>query len=359
MPEAAARAPRDLSPDFSAALLGWWQPGARAVAWRTGPAHAPDPYRVWLSEVMAQQTTVAAAGPRFLRFVRRWPTLAALAAADEAEVLAEWAGLGYYARARNLVRAARLAAAAGGLPRDESGLRALPGMGDYTAAAVAAIAHGAPVLPVDANVARVGARLLARDLPRAALRAALEPLVPAADPGGFAQALMDLGATLCTVRAPRCGACPVRAWCAAAATGAPERWPTPRPRVPKPLRQGVAWWLEHDGHVLLVRRPARGLLGGMEALPSGEWHSGPARPPADEGAPVAADWQLLATPVTHVFTHFRLRLWVACARVEHRPALAGRWAPAAQAHAGLPTLFANAIAAVRRARAAPGRAAAA
>jgi A/G-specific adenine glycosylase len=352
MPEAAERAERDLSPDFSAALLAWWRPAARPVAWRDGPAQAPDPYRVWLSEVMAQQTTVAAAGPRFLRFVARWPTLAALAAADEAEVLAEWAGLGYYARARNLVRAARAAAAAGGLPRDEAGLRALPGVGDYTAAAVAAIAHGAPVLPVDANVARIGARLLGRDLARPALRAALEPLVPAHDPGGFAQALMDLGATLCTVRAPSCAHCPVRPWCHAAATGAPERWPARPAPADKPLRRGVAWWLEHDGHILLVRRPPRGLLGGMEALPSGDWRAGPLRA-LHEGAPVPADWQALAPPVQHVFTHFRLELTVARAQVVRRPVLAGRWAPVALAHAGLPTVFAKAVAAGRQAQAAP------
>jgi A/G-specific adenine glycosylase len=301
MPEAAARPERDLSPDFSAALLAWWRPAARPVAWRASPAQAPDPYRVWLSEVMAQQTTVAAAG---------------------------------------------------GLPRDEALLRALPGVGDYTAAAVAAIAHGAPVLPVDANVARIGARLLARDLARPALRAALEPLVPAHDPGGFAQALMDLGATLCTVRAPRCADCPVRPWCRAAASGASERWPARRARAGKPLRRGVAWWLEHDGYILLVRRPPRGLLGGMEALPSSDWRAA-ALPPLDEGAPVAADWQALAPPVAHVFTHFRLELTVARAQVARRPALAGRWAPVAQAHAGLPTLFARAVALGRAAQAAP------
>lgn len=349
MPEAQPVRRRHLSPAFSAALLAWWQPGARAVAWRAAPGERPDPYRVWLAEVMAQQTTVAAAGPRFARFVARWPTLADLAAADEAEVLREWAGLGYYARARNLVRAARAAQAAGGLPRDESALRALPGVGDYTAAAIAAIAHGQPVLPVDANIARVGARLLARDVDRPGIRAALEPLVPPADPGGFAQALMDLGATICTPRAPRCGACPVADWCAAAAAGTPEAWPAPPVRADKPLRRGIAWWIEAEGHVLLVRRPPRGLLGGMEALPTSAWREGPMPAPAQD-APIAAAWMVLLHPVTHVFTHFRLELGIAMARLQVRPGLTGRWVRVADAHQGLPTVFARAVAAARSAR---------
>jgi A/G-specific adenine glycosylase len=332
--------------------MAWWQPGARAVAWRAAPGQRPDPYRVWVAEVMAQQTTVAAAGPRFARFVARWPTLADLATADEAEVLREWAGLGYYARARNLLRAARAAHAVGGLPDSESALRALPGVGDYTAAAVAAIAFGHPVLPIDANIARIGARLLARDAGRGEIRAALEPLVPPADPGGFAQALMDLGATICAPRAPRCDACPVAAWCAAAALGMPEAWPARACRAGRPLRRGIAWWIEAADQVLLVRRPPRGLLGGMEALPSSPWREGPMPAPA-EYAPIDAAWRLLPRAVTHVFTHFRLELGVAMTRLPGRPDLPGRWANIAQAHQGLPTLFARAVAAARAARA-PG-----
>jgi A/G-specific adenine glycosylase len=353
MPEAQPAARRHLSPAFSAALMRWWRPEARAIAWRVATGDRPDPYHVWLAEVMAQQTTVAAAGPRFLRFMARWPTLAALAAADEAEVLRAWAGLGYYARARNLLRAARAAHAMGGLPSSEAALRSLPGVGAYTAAAIAAMAHGAPVLPVDANVARIGARLLARDASHAVVRAALEPLVPASDPGGFAQALMDLGATICRPRAPRCAACPVRTWCAALAAGTPERWPTRPLDAARPLRRGMAWWIEHDARVLLVRRPPRGLLGGMEALPSGPWRAGPQPDPAD-GAPVAAAWQVLPQPVVHVFTHFRLELAVAMARLDTRPALPGRWVPVADAAPGLPTLFARAVVAALAARGSAG-----
>lgn len=350
MPEAQSARRRDLSPAFSAALMAWWRPDARAVAWRAAPGERPDPYRVWLAEIMAQQTTVATAGPRFARFVARWPTLADLAAADEAEVLSEWAGLGYYARARNLVRAARAAHAAGGLPDREPALRALPGVGEYTAAAVAAIAFGRAVLPVDANIARIGARLLARDADRSEIRAVLEPLVPPADPGGFAQALMDLGATICTPRAPRCDACPVADWCAAAALATPEAWPARSGRAERPLRRGIAWWIEAADQVLLVRRPPRGLLGGMEALPTGAWREGP-MPAPTEDAPIDAAWTLLSHPVTHVFTHFRLELGVAMTWLPGRPDLPGRWAHVAQAHQGLPTLFARAVAAARAAQA--------
>jgi A/G-specific adenine glycosylase len=332
--------------------MAWWRPAARAVAWRAAAGERPDPYRVWLSEVMAQQTTVAAAGPRFARFVERWPTLDALAASNDAEVLREWAGLGYYARARNLLRAARAAQATGGLPASEAALRALPGVGEYTAAAIAAIAFGVRTLPVDANITRVAARLLGRDLARRAARAALEPLVPADDPGGFAQALMDLGATICTARMPHCQACPVRPWCAGAASGEPARWPARAVKADKPVRRGVAWWLEHDGHILLVRRPPSGLLGGMEALPSGEWRVGPP-PDPHAGAPIPAGWMMLDAPVAHVFTHFRLELAVAVARLARRPELHGRWAPIAEAHTGLPTVFAKAVAVARSATAAP------
>lgn len=349
MPEAQPAKRRHLSPAFSAELMAWWRPDARAVAWRAAPGERPDPYRVWLAEVMAQQTTVAAAGPRFARFVARWPTLADLAMAEEEEVLREWAGLGYYARARNLVRAARAAHAAGGLPRSESALRSLPGVGDYTAAAVAAIAFGQPVLPVDANIARIGARLLGRDAGRREIRAALEPLVPPAEPGGFAQALMDLGATICTPRAPRCAACPVAGWCAAAAAGTPEAWPARAGRAERPLRRGIAWWIKATDHVLLIRRPARGLLGGMEALPTSAWHEGPMPAPAED-APIDAAWTVLPHPVTHVFSHFRLELAVAMTRLERRPDLPGRWVRVADAHQGLPTVFARAVAAARSAR---------
>jgi A/G-specific adenine glycosylase len=328
-------------------LLAWYNANARVLPWRAPPGAAPpDPYHVWLSEIMLQQTTVAAAGPYFARFLALWPTVDALAAAEEAEVMREWAGLGYYARARNLCAAARAVAAVGAFPATSAGLRALPGVGPYTAAAIAAIAFAEPAVVIDANIERVTSRLFALPdaLPagRRALEAALQPLVPADRPGDFAQALMDLGATICTARGPRCLRCPLRTACRAHRAGTPEAFPVKAPKRPRPLKQGTAWWLEHRGEVALVRRPPRGLFGGMLALPTSPW--APGRSPE---LPFAADWQLLAPPVRHGFTHFELELTVAIAQVPHRlHGIAGLdllWTPrdAVQA-AGLPTLFARA-----------------
>jgi A/G-specific adenine glycosylase len=303
---------------------------------------------VWLSEIMLQQTTVAAAGPYFERFLALWPTVEALARADESDVLRAWAGLGYYARARNLCAAARAVAAMGAFPDSSAGLRALPGVGPYPAAAIAAIAFGEPAVVIDANIERVTSRLFALPdaLPagRAALEAALRPLVPDDRPGDFAQALMDLGATLCTPRSPRCLLCPLGDDCRARKAGTPEAFPVKAPKRPRPLKQGVAWWIEHRGDVALVRRPPKGLLGGMLALPCSGWAVGLAAEP-----PVAADWHLLAETVRHGFTHFELELGVAIAQAPDRlDALAGEaliWTPRqALATAGLPTLFARAAA---------------
>ena len=229
-----------------------------------------DPYRVWLSEVMLQQTTVATVIPRFRRFVERWPTVEALAAAPDEEVLHEWAGLGYYARARNLIACARAVAANGGFPEDEAGLRALPGIGDYTAAAIAAIAFGRDTAPVDTNVERVVARLHATS-DKTAIRAGAAAMVPAGQAGDFAQAMMDLGATICRPRNPDCGRCPLAGDCRALALGMPEAFPVKAPRKVRPVRHGVAHWIERDGALWLVRRPTKGLLGGMAALPGPEW----------------------------------------------------------------------------------------
>ena len=326
------------------ALLAWYEAHARDLPWRVPPGSgaAPDPYRVWLSEVMLQQTTVAAAKPYFARFTARWPTVAALAAADEADLMAAWAGLGYYARARNLIACARVVASdhGGRFPDDEVALRALPGLGAYTAAAVAAIAFGRRAVVVDANVERVVARLFALETPlpaaRPELRRLADQLTPAARAGDFAQAMMDLGATLCTPRGPRCLACPIATTCAGRASGEPGRFPAKAAKKAKPARQGVAWWIERDRRVLLVRRPARGLLGGMRALPTGDWAAGP----AGSAPPVTADWQPIGT-VRHVFTHFSLDLHVRAARVYRD--LAGEWWPVDDlAAAGLPTLFARA-----------------
>lgn len=336
----------DAKHSIAARLLGWYDRHRRDLPWRAPPGVAPDPYRVWLSEVMLQQTTVATVAPRFAAWVARWPDIAALAAADEAAVMAAWAGLGYYARARNLVKAARVIVAErdGRLPDTEAGLRALPGLGDYTAAAVAAIAFGRRAVVIDANVERVVARLFAA-VGKPAIRAAAGAITPDDRAGDFAQGMMDLGATICSPRAPRCLSCPLAGDCAARAAGTQETYPVKAAKKPRPHRFGTIFWLERGaeagGRVLLVRRPDRGLLGGMRALPTGDWAG---TPPGLAGAPAAADWRLLDATVTHGFTHFTLELAlaVAVARGHSAPA-GGMWWPVAEIDsAGLPTVFAKA-----------------
>jgi A/G-specific adenine glycosylase len=341
--------------DIATLLLAWYDANARVLPWRARPGEAPDPYRVWLSEVMLQQTTVAAVRPRFDAWVARWPDFASLAAAKDADVMAAWAGLGYYARARNLVAAAR-AIVAGGMPTTEAGWRALPGIGDYTAAAVAAIAFGARAVVIDANVERVVARLFAIATPlpggKSAIRAAADSVTPDTRAGDFAQAMMDLGATICTAREPRCLLCPLRAHCAGFAGGAPAAFPVKPTKRARPTRYGTLFWLERDGQVWLVRRPARGLLGGMRALPTGPWAD---TPPGLADAPAPAGWRLLAETVAHGFTHFELQLALATARAgAHEPPPAapdsgGEWWPIDRLdEAGLPTVFAKGAAAMRR-----------
>jgi A/G-specific adenine glycosylase len=304
-------------PALRRALLDWYDAHARTLAWRAAPGSTarPDPYRVWLSEVMLQQTTTPHATPYFLAFTRRWPTVSDLAAAEDGELMAAWAGLGYYARARNLLACARAVARdhGGVFPDTEAGLLALPGIGAYTAAAVAAIAFDRPANVVDGNVERVTARLFAVETPlpaaRPELRALAGALVADDRPGDWAQALMDLGATVCRPRSPLCGACPLRPWCAAYASGAPERFPLKAPKAERPRRSGVAWVLrDAAGRVALARRPAKGLLGGMLGLPTSDWSVAP-----DPTPPVAADWRA-AGAVEHVFTHFALTLEVRTGR---------------------------------------------
>jgi A/G-specific adenine glycosylase len=337
-------------PTLTRQLLDWYDASARTLPWRMPPGaqDRPDPYRVWLSEIMLQQTTVAAAGPYFARFLALWPTVEALAGADEADVMREWAGLGYYARARNLLAAARQVAASGAFPGSSAGLRALPGVGPYTAAAIAAIAFGEQAVVIDANIERVTSRLFALPdaLPsgRPRLEAALAPLVPAGRPGDFAQALMDVGATICTPRTPRCLACPLRIGCKAHAAGTAEAFPVKAARRARPLKHGTAWWVEHGDDVALVRRPPRGLLGGMLALPSSVW--------GIENAldfPFEGNWCLAPETVRHGFTHFELQLQVALVQAPVRLNGIGgldiQWTPRdAVPTAGLPTLFARAAA---------------
>ncbi len=317
-------------------LLTHYVANSRSLPWRSPPgAPPPDPYHVWLSEVMLQQTTVAAVKPRFRRFVDRWPTVESLAAAPDEEILGEWAGLGYYARARNLMACAREVARIGAFPRTEAELRRLPGLGPYTAAAIAAIAFGEPATVVDTNVARVVARLHGIDRPlaeaREQIRELAEAMTPAERPGDHAQAMMDLGATICRPRKPACPACPLAENCLALASGAPERFPAAKAKRVRPHRHGLAWWIEREGCVWLVRRPAKGILGGMAALPGPEW--------TDRAPPHPT---LLA--VSHGFTHFTLDLHVAAGS---RPVGEGWWQPVDRLdQAGLPTLYRKAAEAV-------------
>ena len=302
-----------------AALLSWYDGHARDLPWRTGPAQGrdglrSDPYRVWLSEVMLQQTTVPHAAPYFLKFTARWPTVSDLAAAPDDEVMAAWAGLGYYARARNLLACARAVATdhGGAFPDTEAALRALPGLGPYTAAAVAAIAFDEATNVVDGNVERVMARLFAVETPLPAAKPELKALAAALvrdeRPGDWAQALMDLGATVCRPKSPLCDRCPLTAACAGLASGAPETYPRKTAKAARPHRHGVAYILTRGEEVALVRRPPKGLLGGMLALPTSDWRAAPwSDEEAQADAPVQADWRGVGE-VEHVFTHFSLTL---------------------------------------------------
>jgi A/G-specific adenine glycosylase len=327
-------------------LLAWYDSEARTLPWRHAPGATgrPDPYKVWLSEVMLQQTTVAAVIPYFETFTRTWPGVESLAAAEDAAVMSAWAGLGYYARARNLLACARKVVAVGGFPDDEAGLRSLPGIGAYTAAAIAAIAFGRSAVVVDGNVERVMSRIFAVKTPmpqaRPELRAHAASLTPEARAGDYAQAVMDLGATICTPRSPACPRCPWSERCAAFAAGDPERYPVKGIKRERPTRYGTAWWIEVADHVLLVRRPPRGLLGGMPALPTSEFAA--ERDAAT--APLAADWTLVPEPVRHGFTHFELVLDVATTRLDVRPDIPGDWHRIAKLdEVGLPTLFRRAV----------------
>lgn len=341
-----------MTASISDMLLEWYDAHARDLPWRLPPgAPLPEdpawPYRVWLSEVMLQHTTVAAVKPYFAKFTSQWPTVEALAAAPEDAVMAAWAGLGYYSRARNLMKCARAVAERGGFPSTEAELRALPGLGDYTAAAVAAIAFGQQAVVVDANVERVVARLFAIDNPlpgaRKAIRAATADITPQARAGDFAQAMMDLGAQTCTTRAPRCLLCPLAAACAARAAGDPERLPVKPAKKAVPERRGTAFWITRGGgaEVWLVTRPAEGMLGGMRALPDDGWN---ARQDGSGMAPVDGAWASLGA-VRHGFTHASLTLEVRALEIAGTPPGEGQWWPVSRiAEAGLATLFAKAAA---------------
>lgn len=332
--------------DAAAHLLAWYDGHARTLPWRVPPGsgEVPDPYRVWLSEVMLQQTTVAAVKDYFAKFTATWPTVHDLAAADDADVLSAWAGLGYYARARNLIACAReVAGQAGVFPDSEEGLRELPGVGAYTSAAIAAIAFGRRAVVVDANVERVIARLftITDPLPgsKEEIRAAADSITPDERAGDFAQAMMDLGATICTSRDPKCLLCPLSDMCTARQAGIAAELPRKTPKKARPVRTGTAFWIESDGHVLLVKREGKGMLAGMRALPDDGWS---AKASGDGAPPLAADWTEVEGIVGHGFTHFLLELSVQRCEVSAREA-EGEWWPVDRiGEAGLPTLFAKA-----------------
>ncbi|PHP67174.1 A/G-specific adenine glycosylase [Zhengella mangrovi] len=342
---------------FSARLLGWYDRHHRDLPWRLTPDRAArgemaDPYRVWLSEVMLQQTTVPAVKPYFARFTEQWPTVTALAGAEADEIMKAWAGLGYYSRARNLKACADAVALhhGGRFPETATGLRALPGIGDYTAAAIAAIAFGQRETVVDGNVERVMTRhrAIAAPMPaaKAAVKALLGPDVPDDRPGDFAQAMMDLGATICTPRRPACVLCPLRDDCAVLMRGEdPEAYPVKAAKKAKPVRTGAAFVaLSDDGAVLLEKRPDSGLLGGMAGLPTTAWSSRQDGASDAGAAPFEGDWQA-AGVVSHVFTHFELRLTVWRAQGVARAAGDGRWWSASDELAGeaLPTVMKKAL----------------
>ena len=313
---------------LAARVLAWWDKNRRALAWRAAPGETPDPYRVWLSEVLLQQTTAQAATPYYQAFIAKWPQVQDLAAAPLEAVMSAFAGLGYYSRARNLHGCAREIARRGGeFPVEEADLRALPGVGAYTAAAVAAIAFGRETLPVDGNIARILARLVALEEPiaraRGQIAAAARALAPSARPGDFAQALMDIGATLCRPRNPNCDACPLAQDCAAFQTGAPEAYPRRAPARLRPNRRGAVFFAHRsDGAFLARRRPPHGLLASTIELPSTPWTSKDAGGGIAGAAPVAAHWRRLPGEVEQVFTHFALSLTVYAAEF-HGAAPAG------------------------------------
>lgn len=346
-----------LQNDTTRNLLDWYDRHHRALPWRTGPRDVAvgvrsDPYRVWLSEIMLQQTTVAAVKAYFEKFTRLWPRVEDLAAAPVEDVMAAWAGLGYYARARNLKRCAETVAAdhGGRFPETEEELGTLPGIGTYTAAAIAAIAFDVPAVVVDGNVERVVTRLFAIDttLPAAKpeIRARTAALLSSERPGDFAQAMMDLGATICTPRRPACALCPVRADCRAVRQGDPELYPVKAAKKAKPVRLGAAYVAVGPGpSIYLRRRPPQGLLGGMTEVPGTAWTARIDGAADLSGAPFQADWKAKGG-VTHVFTHFELRLTVYRADLTTEASGEGWWQPVGTLDdAALPTVMKKAIAA--------------
>jgi A/G-specific adenine glycosylase len=329
------------------ALLTWYDRHRRSLPWRALPGATADPYAVWLSEIMLQQTTVRAVGPYFEKFMARWPSVTALGLASLDDVLKMWAGLGYYSRARNLHACAVAVTRqhGGRFPDTEEGLRALPGVGPYTAAAIAAIAFGRRTMPVDGNIERVVSRLYAveDELPKAKprIKALAETLLGPSRAGDSAQALMDLGATICTPKKPACALCPLMDGCAARLRGDADSFPRKAPKKTGALRRGAAFVVIRGDQVLVRSRPAKGLLGGMTEVPNSDWLPDHDEAAAKAQAPVVKGvtrWHRKAGVVSHVFTHFPLELTV---YVAHAPA--GTRAPAGMRWTQIATLADEAL----------------
>jgi A/G-specific adenine glycosylase len=331
-------------------LLDWYDRHRRRLPWRAEPGTRADPYHVWLSEIMLQQTTVVVVGPYFTRFLERWPSVIALADAPQEDVLAEWAGLGYYARARNLHKCAGVVRDlhGGRFPDTEDALLELPGIGAYTAAAIAAIAFDIPATPVDGNFERVMARMHSVETPlpdaKPELKRLSAALTPQQRPGDYAQAVMDLGATICTPRKPKCLTCPWSAPCEARIAGIAEDLPRKKKKPQRPTRKGVAFWIVNGrGEILLRRRPQKGLLGGMVEIPSSDWREDevPLHTALTE-APIKAKWTELPGMVRHTFTHFHLELVVYRSRATGTRPSDSFWHPVEKiGEAGLPSVMAK------------------
>lgn len=341
---------QDLS-GLPTALLDWYSRAARELAWRIGPSERaigkrPDPYKVWLAEIMLQQTTIPHGTRYFIEFSKRWPSVFDLAAAKDEDVMAAWAGLGYYARARNLLKCARIVAERGAFPETSEELVKLPGIGPYTAGAMGALAFGEQIAAVDGNVERVFSRLLALednwDQAKKKIRKIVSGLVPEDRPAEFAEGLMDLGATICTPKSPDCPACPVQKYCKAKTAGEQERYPIKAKKKPKPHRTGHVYLLTYAGKLLLERRPDSGLLGGMLGLPGSDWaESKVSKKSAKKtGAPIDTAWSDRGE-VVHVFTHFSLTLQVWQAEAQSPPPK-GHWVEIKSVN-GLPSVFAKAV----------------
>jgi A/G-specific adenine glycosylase len=339
---------------LSGQLLTWYDGARRDLPWRAKPGVEADPYHVWLSEIMLQQTTVKAVIPYFERFIKRWPSIQALGTAPRDEVLAAWAGLGYYSRARNLHACAQIVSVHG-FPDDEAGLRKLPGIGAYTAGAIAAIAFDRPAAAIDGNVERVISRLFAIEEPlpsaKPHIRNLAAGLVPKDRPGDYAQAMMDLGATICTPRSPSCLVCPVNGLCKACREGSPERFPVKARKAARPMRRGEAFVLlalaDGEKSIYLRRRPDKGLLGGMMEVPSSGWDGNSEARRAY--APGGSKW-ISGNPVHHTFTHFHLVLEISAAAIPSTSAAGigpgGFWVPLTElAGHALPSVMKKAVAA--------------